>query len=112
MTVEVTENQEGEIFVLHLDGRLDAASSPILERKIGAIIDGGTRKLLLCFEGVDYLSSAGMRLLLTTGKRLGVEGGKMAVCAVKTDVMEVIKMAGFDRVLRLYKTEKEALAAL
>lgn len=109
--LEVAENEENGVLILRIKGRLDAASSPLLERKISAIVDEDRLKLLMDFDGVEYLSSAGMRLLLNLTKRLKSKQGKMAISAVNRDVMEVIKMAGFDHILEIFENEKEALAA-
>lgn len=109
MAVEVEEIKQGEVLIMRFAGRLDAATSPVVERKVKAALDGGAHKLVFNFEGVDYLSSAGMRLLLATSKRAASLGGALRVAEVGNEVMEVIKMAGFDRVLNLYGSENEAL---
>lgn len=95
--------------LLRIDGRLDAASSPILERKISSLIDENHYHLILDFTRVDYLSSAGMRVLLSATKKLKAHQGALVIFAVGDDVGEIIKMAGFDKILRICSSEKEAL---
>lgn len=95
--------------ILRLDGRLDAASSPILERKIANLIEEDHYHLLLDFSRVDYLSSAGMRVLLSATKKLSSKKGGLILFSLTEDVSEVIKMAGFDKILRIFSSEKEAL---
>lgn len=112
MSVQIIEDEERGVLIARLEGRLDAASSPLVEQKITSFIDAGHRKLLLSFEQVDYLSSAGMRVLLTLSKKLQSLKGKMVLACVKADVMEVVRMAGFDRILEIRNTEREALSAL
>lgn len=102
------EEIEGRL-ILRLDGRLDASSSPILERKLGGLIDEKYRHLLLDFTDVDYLSSAGMRVLLSASKRLKEKKGILLVFSANEDVAEIIRMAGFEKVLHLCSTEKDAL---
>lgn len=109
--LEVAENEEGGVLILRIKGRLDAASSPLLERKINAILEEDRRKLLMDFDGVEYLSSAGMRLLLNLTKKLKSKQGRVVISAVNRDVMEVIKMAGFDHILEIFEDEQGALAA-
>lgn len=109
--LEVAESEENGVLILRVKGRLDAASSPLLERKINAILEEERLKLLMEFEGVEYLSSAGMRLLLNLTKRLKSKQGRVVISSVNRDVMEVIKMAGFDHILEIFADEKEALAA-
>jgi anti-anti-sigma factor len=109
MAVEVKESVHGDVRVMRIEGRLDAATSPIVERKVNEAIEGGAHKLVFNFAGVDYLSSAGMRLLLTVSKKVASKGGRLSVAEVSDEVMEVIKMAGFDRVLDLHGSETDAL---
>lgn len=105
-----TEEQEGKL-IFRLSGRLDATSSPNLESKVTEQIESGHKNLVLDFGNVEYLSSAGMRLLLSATRRLANNGGKLCICTVDDEVMEIIKVAGFERILNIYSTEKEALSS-
>jgi anti-anti-sigma factor len=95
--------------VLRLDGRLDAATSPILEKKINSLLVEDYSLLLLDFVCVDYLSSAGMRLLLAASKKLKQKQGALVLFAVGEEVMKMIKLAGFDKILHIFETEQDAL---
>lgn len=111
MAVDMTEHPVNDILILKFAGRLDAAASPMMERKIVDLIEKGHTKLIMNFAGVDYLSSAGMRLLLSVSKRLQDKTGKLVLAAVHPDVMEVIQMAGFDALLTIVEQESEAIEA-
>jgi anti-anti-sigma factor len=102
------ESIDGKI-VLRLNGRLDAATSLILEKKIENFIHEGHKKIFLDFSYIDYLSSAGMRLLLSFSKKLKSQKGKFVIFSINEDVLEIIKLAGFEHVLTIYSNEKEAL---
>jgi anti-anti-sigma factor len=108
MIMEAQVEEKGDVIVVRVQGRLDAASSPQLEKKINSIIESGHFKLILNLAGVDYLSSAGMRLMLSVSKKLQHLEGKIVACEVPLDVMGVIEMAGFQRVLELYPSEEES----
>lgn len=95
--------------ILRLDGRVDASSAPILERKIASLMDEDHYHLILDFTRVDYLSSAGMRVLLSATKKLKSKKGYLILFSLVGDVEEVIKMAGFDKILHICSSEKEAL---
>jgi anti-sigma B factor antagonist/stage II sporulation protein AA (anti-sigma F factor antagonist) len=112
MTINVTEEVEEGILVLRLKGRLDALALPILEKLLQERIDTGKNKILLDFGGIDYLSSAGMRLLLSVTKKLKQIGGKMVVCSIADNVMQIIRLAGFDHILTLHDIEATALRVL
>jgi anti-anti-sigma factor len=107
--IDIKEEIKNDILILKIQGRLDAVSSPTAERKIFDYINNGQHKLLLEFSGIDYLSSAGMRMLLSTTKKLKTLGGKLVVCSVTPNVMDVLKMSGFDHVLELARTEEDGL---
>lgn len=110
--LNVEEDTNGDKKVIRLDGRLDASSTPGLEKKLNDVIAKGGKALALDFTQVTYLSSAGMRLLLAMTKRFQVENKGFVVFSIHDDVMEIIKMAGFERVLKIYNNEAEAMAAL
>lgn len=110
--VEITEDKAEKVLILRFEGRLDAISSPIAEKKIFDSINIGQHKLLFDFSGVEYLSSAGMRMLLSTTKKLKTLSGKLVICSMATNVADVLKMSGFDHVLELAKSEKDGLKKL
>jgi len=106
LTIEEESVKEGKL--LRLDGRLDATTSPFLETTLERLSGENHKKILLDFSRVNYLSSAGMRLLLAYTKRL--KGG-LILFSIHEDAMEIIKMAGFERILNIHSGEKEALGS-
>ncbi|MEM7174714.1 MAG: STAS domain-containing protein [Chlamydiota bacterium] len=108
LNVRIEEKKGTQL--VHIEGRLDAANAPKLELKLNKLVKEGSDQIVLDFAKVDYLSSAGIRLLLSMTKRLAPNRG-LKLCAMREDVIEIIKMAGFERILEIYDTEKEALQA-
>ena len=83
--------------VLHIEGRLDTTSAPELEKAINA--EGEALKnLVLDFKGVEYISSAGLRVLLTAQKKMNVQG-QMELHNVSESVMDIFEMTGFADIL-------------
>lgn len=107
--LQVVLEEVGQVVILRLDGRIDASTSPVLEHKLSSLIDEKHLHLALDFSRVDYLSSAGMRVLLSESKKLHVKGGALVLFSINDEVGEVLRMAGFDRILRIVLTEKEAI---
>lgn len=107
--LQISQEKNGDVQVIRIDGRLDAASAPKLEIPLNALIQGGEKKVLIDFAKVEYLSSAGMRLILSASKKMSANEGKLHFCFMSDEVMEIIKMAGFQKILSIYSTEKEAL---
>lgn len=110
--VALKEKKAGDALVLYLSGRLDALSSPPVEHKVFDFINQGEHKIILDFSDIDYLSSAGMRMLLAVTKKLKSFEGKMVICNISTNVMDILKMSGFDHVLEIANSEENALAKL
>ena len=97
MNIEITINENNTSF--KLSGRLDAESAPVLEGKLIPALDrSNTIKLDFC--GIDYVSSAGLRVLLAGDKKAKADGGKLIFANVSPDVMEVMDLTGFSNVFR------------
>jgi anti-anti-sigma factor len=107
--VDFKEEQKGDVTILRIKGRLDAISAPGAEKKVFEYINNGQHKLLIDFSEVDYLSSAGMRMLLSTTKKLKTLSGKLILCSVNMSVMDVLKMSGFDHVLEIAENQDDAM---
>ncbi len=73
------------------------------------LIDQGATKLVVNFEKLDYISSAGLRVLLATAKQLKGNSGELRVCSLNEVVQEVFDISGFTTILTVTKTEPEAL---
>lgn len=109
MGLNVTVEEKQGKAIVHLDGRLDAISTPSLDKKLMELIrEKRQKEILLDFSHVEYLSSAGMRLMLSVTKQLKNDQGKLSAYSLSEDVMEIIRMAGFERVLNLFPNEEDA----
>ena len=95
MTIEIKKNTEETI--IELVGRLDTTTAPALDKTINEDI-AGTKKLILDFGGLEYISSAGLRVLLSAQKKMQ-KIGAMKVTNVCEAVMEVFEMTGFADIL-------------
>ena len=95
--MNINIEKENGITILKIEGRLDTTSAPELEK---AINDEGEalKNLVLDFKGVDYISSAGLRVLLTAQKKMNVQGS-MELVNVSEAVMDIFEMTGFADIL-------------
>jgi len=107
--MHIHEEKRDGAFILRLSGRLDAMTGPVAEEHVQRAIDSDPKKLALDFSEVDYLSSAGLRILLSATKKMQNIGGACVVFSVAPKVMNVIRMAGFDKVVKIVATEQDAL---
>ena len=97
MTIEIKRNAEETI--IELGGRLDTTTAPALDKTINGDI-GDTKNLVLNLKGLEYISSAGLRVLLGAQKKMQ-KIGSMKVTNVREEVMEVFEMTGFADILSI-----------
>ena len=109
--MEISTSESGDVRVLSFQGNLDTNTSPDAESEINGLIDGGAQKLLVNFEKLDYISSAGLRVLLATAKKLKASGGDLKICCLNQTVQEVFDISGFATILSVTSTEEEALGS-
>ena len=101
-----------EIYTSHPKGRLDSAACPAFETEIVGCLNAGSQRLLFDFSELDYISSAGLRVVLMAAKRLKESGGKMALCSLNEMIKEVFEVSGFDRILDIEPNADSARARL
>ncbi|MDE3055395.1 MAG: STAS domain-containing protein [Verrucomicrobiota bacterium] len=112
MGLQIAVEEIEGVRVLRVEGRLDIANAPILDRKIDSLIDDKHHKFAIDFSGIDYLSSSGMRVLLSKTKQLRSQKGDLFLFSVTSEVEDALKMVGFDRFLNIYSNEQEAMQGL
>ena len=97
--LDIKKNQEGSKLVFSLDGRLDTITAPQLEEEVKASIDDIT-ELVFDFTDLTYVSSAGLRVLLSTQKTMN-EKGSMVVRNVSDEIQEIFDVTGFTDILTI-----------
>ncbi len=97
--MNIVKNQNGNVLTVSLEGRLDTTTSPQLENELRTALDG-IEELNLNLEKLDYISSAGLRVLLSAQKLMNRQG-HMAVRGVKPEIMEIFEVTGFVDILNI-----------
>lgn len=97
--LNINKTVENEKAVIRPEGRLDTVTAPELETVIKDILPG-LKELTLDFEGLDYISSAGLRVLLSAQKAMNAQG-QMKLCNVNETVMEIFEVTGFSDILTI-----------
>jgi anti-sigma B factor antagonist len=108
--MEITQTRDGEVAIFAILGRLDSHSAPELDRQIMAAIDGGQTRLVIDCAGLDYITSAGLRVLNKTAKKLARSDGRLVLSTMEDYVREVFEIAGFDAFLAIVPDRDAALA--
>ena len=108
--MQISSEAADNITVVRFDGNLDTNTSAEAQEFLNKAIDDGAAKVVVSFEKVDFVSSAGLRVLLATAKRLGGTGGSLRVCGLNETVAEVFEISGFSTILNVFPAESDALA--
>ena len=95
----ITKKQDADKLTVELQGRLDTATSPQLEAELRTSVNGIT-ELIFDLENLDYISSAGLRVLLTAQKVMNKQG-EMKIKNVKPEIMEIFEVTGFVDILNI-----------
>ena len=107
--MQISSETKDNITIVRLDGNLDTNTSTEAQGYLNKAIDEGAAKVVVSFEKVDFVSSAGLRVLLATAKRLGGSGGSLRVCGLNETVNEVFEISGFSTILNVFPSETGAL---
>ena len=109
--MEIIQQKSADIVILKLVGKLDSNTSAQLEETVVGLIDAGEKKLLVDGSQLDYISSAGLRVLLMAAKKLKAGGGKIVLAALKDYIIEVFEIAGFNMIFQMFADVAEAEAS-
>ena len=90
---EVYFEKQGSVLTVKPEGRLDSVTSPVLEGELKKHLDG-VQEVIMDFTGVNYISSGGLRLLLTTGQQMQGRGGNIKVIHVNENIYDVFELVG------------------
>jgi anti-sigma B factor antagonist len=107
--MEILEEQHNEIKVFKIKGRLDSKTSPEFEEKIVESSKGGGKNMIFDFKDMEYISSAGLRVILKATKEMKRINGMLVLCCMQDYVKEVFEIAGFDTFLAIEETFDDAV---
>ena len=103
MNMTIKEAKNGENIELNIDGRLDTTTAPQLESRVKECVKGA-KLLILNLEKVEYISSAGLRVVLLSHKLMAGAGGKMVIKNPSSFCTQVFEATGMDGVLSIAAT--------
>ncbi len=110
--MEILQQNQDNIIVLSVQGRVDALSAPELEKILLDLIAADERRLLVDFSRVKYISSAGLRVFLIAMKQLKPVQGKLVLCELDQYVKEVFDISGMTQLFKIFPGREEAIREL
>jgi len=108
--MQITDEQAGDVTVVAIAGRVDSTTSSALDVHLTNLGQGGRYHVVVDFSGVDYISSAGLRVMLALAKRTKQTQGRLALCGLNDAVRQVFSLAGFLPLFTVETTRELALA--
>ena len=109
--MQINTRTSNDTHIVAIAGSLDSTTSPEAQKSLDAVV-AGAKKVILDFSQLDYISSAGLRVLLGAAKQLRASGGKLGMFGLNQSVKEVFEISGFATILSVYQSEADALAAM
>ena len=106
--MEISERKVGEVCIVGLTGRLDSGTAEAFAQRLQQLIEGGERRLVIDGGTLEYISSAGLRVLLVSAKRLKAVEGRIVLSSLKPHIVEVFEIAGFKAIFPIYGNAEQA----
>ncbi|MBO4300187.1 MAG: STAS domain-containing protein [Desulfovibrio sp.] len=110
--MDITATQDNECAILALSGRMDATTAIEFDNAAQAAMNDGLTRILVDMKDLVYMSSAGLRSLLSLAKTMKIKQGRLCFCCLQPMVAEVFRISGFDRMLSVHTDREAGLAAL
>jgi len=110
--MEFAQQQSGEVLIVRLTGRLDSSAAPGAEQDFAGVLGGGSPHIAIDLSDLEYISSAGLRVLLIVAKKVQQAKGKIALCGLTPNVREIFAISGFDAIFSIQPDAAAAVAAV
>jgi len=110
--MEITTRQKKDITIVTVKGRIDGVTAPEFENYLSELISQGRRNFIINCDGLEYISSAGLRSILIIAKKLKTEQGNIYFSGLKDAVEEVFKISGFYSLFKIYDSDASALNSI
>ncbi|HJU90276.1 MAG TPA: STAS domain-containing protein [Gemmatimonadaceae bacterium] len=108
--MQISTRTINDVHIVAIAGNLDSSTSPEAQKALDAVL-AGARTVAIDFTDLDYISSAGLRVLLGAAKQLRASGGTLRMFGLNQSVREVFEISGFSTILPVYPSQAEALGA-
>jgi anti-sigma B factor antagonist len=112
MALKVTTKEYKRVDLIQVDGRIDSNTAPQLEKALQKSIDAGRYHLVVQMSGVEFMSSAGLRALLSAVKQVRrFNRGDLRLAGVQTKVKKAFELAGLNELFKFYDDEVDAVGS-
>jgi len=110
--MEITHKEKSGVLLIAIKGRLDGLNIPSADQSINSLLEGGNNRLLFDFSQLEYLSSGGLRVILSAAKEIKRRKGRIVLCEMQGYVKEIFEVSGFTSLIPIEDTVESGLAEL
>lgn len=107
--MQLEQTLTGDIVVFEISGRLDGNTAQEFEQSVLAALENGTTKVVFDCNGLDYINSTGLRVMVMAYQRLHDHKGLIAVCSLKEYIQEIFDISGYDQIFAMHADCSEAV---
>lgn len=106
--MQITDRLENQTRIVVIAGNVDALTAGDVTQYLSGLITAGTKQIILDLSQVDFLSSAGLRAILTALKESRQQGGDLVLSGAQPGVQKVLEVSGFNTILKIFLTVEAA----
>ena len=110
--MQLSERKDNDVTVLEVVGRVDSVTAPDLGARLTSILSTPPRRVLIDFGKLEYISSAGFRVLFLASKQARDSDGRLALCGLSAKALELFSIAGFLNLFTIAPSRAAGVAAL
>ncbi|MFC1580574.1 STAS domain-containing protein [Thermodesulfobacteriota bacterium] len=110
--MDITSKNTDKAVIVSVSGRMDAVTASDFENALTGFLDQGNSALVIDFTDLDYISSAGLRSILASAKKMKGLNGTLSLACLKEVVKEVFDISGFSAIIPIYDSVETALEAM
>lgn len=110
MSLHISTERTGDTLIVRLEGELDHHTAELVRDRVESELDRGAEHLVMSLEGLSFMDSSGIGVILGRYKRVTNAGGRMALCAVNDQLMKLFELSGMLKILRIYPNVSVALS--
>jgi len=108
MDLDITTTQDGNVCSVAVRGEIDVYTSPALKAEIAGAVDKGCINLVIDIEGVGFIDSSGLGVLVSGLRRVKENSGSMRIVCTKENILKIFRITGLDRVFPIFTSAEEA----
>jgi len=108
MDLDITTAQDGDVCRVTVQGEIDVYTSPALKAEIASAVESGCVNLVVDIEGVGFIDSSGLGVLVSGLRRVKETSGSMHIVCTRESILKIFRITGLDRVFPIFSNAEEA----